>query len=207
VENYEDSSVSGDFTEWCEKLELVAKLQKVEDLASFLPLFLAGPAFAVYKQFSEDVKSDFLKLKAELMTSFCERSYSAYHQLRSRSLKEGEVVDVYVADLRRLVTLIGQKTLEPLLKCAFIAGLPVDVATQTKSVAAVEKLSLEELVGRARIMLSTATVDTLTPCTAGRNITRMCFKCFYHIIQLGTQNTQKSQNGNMNANRNANNNQ
>lgn len=207
VKNYEDSSVSGDFTEWCEKLELVAKLQKVEDLASFLPLFLAGPAFAVYKQFSEDVKSDFPKLKAELMTSFCESSYSAYDQLRSRTLKEGEAVDVYVADLRRLVTLIGQKTPEPLLKCAFIAGLPVDVATQIKSVAAVEKLSLEELVGRARIMLSTATVDTLTHCAVGRNVTRKCFKCFSPHHSARNCNTEKSQNGNMNANRNANNHQ
>jgi len=70
-----------------------------------VPLFLAGPAFSVYKQFSEDVKSDFSKLKAELMMSFCESSYSDYDQLRSRSLKEGEAADVYVADLRRLVTL------------------------------------------------------------------------------------------------------
>jgi len=178
VKNYEDSSVSRDFTEWCEKLELVAKLQKVEDLTSFLPLFLAGPAFAVYKQFSENVKLYFPKLKAELMTSFCESSYSAYNQLRSRSLKESEAVDVSVADLRRLVTLIGQKTPRPSPKCAFIAGLPVDVATQIKSVTAVEKFSLEEFVGRARIMLSTATVDTLTPCAAGRNVTRKCFKCF-----------------------------
>ena len=29
---YEDQSISGDFAEWIEKLELVAKLQKIEDL-------------------------------------------------------------------------------------------------------------------------------------------------------------------------------
>jgi hypothetical protein len=49
ITKYEDNA-SGEFSEWIEKLEPVAKLQKITDLVSFLPLFLAGPAFAVYKQ-------------------------------------------------------------------------------------------------------------------------------------------------------------
>ena len=53
---YEDQSISGDFAEWIEKLELVAKLQKIEDLKPFLPLFLNGAAFAVYKQLPDSVK-------------------------------------------------------------------------------------------------------------------------------------------------------
>lgn len=40
-----------------------------------------------------------------------------------------ETVDVLVADLRRLATWIGQTTPEPLLKCAFVAGLPADICT------------------------------------------------------------------------------
>ena len=33
-------------------------------------------------------------------------------------------MDVYLADKRRLVTLIGQRNAEPVIKCAFMAGLP-----------------------------------------------------------------------------------
>ena len=41
-----------DFFEWAEKLELVAKLQKVKELENFLPLFLTGGAFLVYQGLS-----------------------------------------------------------------------------------------------------------------------------------------------------------
>ena len=176
IKNFEDSTTSGEFTEWSNKLELVAKLQNVADLATFMPLFLSGPAFSVYRQLSEDIKSDYSKLKSELQTVFCESGFSAYDQLRSRVLKEGEAVDVYIADLRRLLSLIGQNTPEQLLKCAFVAGLPIDIATQLKSIAAVETLSLSELVSRARMMMSTARVDVIAPCNVGKNISIMGFQ-------------------------------
>ena len=59
ISKYEGIS-SGDFTEWVEKLELVAALQNVSDLKSFMPLFLSGPAFAVYKQLTEEEKADYV---------------------------------------------------------------------------------------------------------------------------------------------------
>jgi len=107
VKCYEDSASSGDFSEWCDKLELVAKLQKVKDLVSFMPLFLSGPAFAVYRQLSEEVKGDYDRLKAELLLAFGIDGFRAYELLRERSLYEGESVDVYLADLRRLACLVG----------------------------------------------------------------------------------------------------
>ena len=60
---------------------------------------------------------------------------------------------------------MGQKSPEPLLKCAFVAGLPVEVAVQLKSISAIEKLSLAELVTRARMILSTS--NGQTTCAAG----------------------------------------
>jgi hypothetical protein len=95
VKCYEDNNVSGDFNEWCDKLELVAKLQKITELVTFMPLFLSGPAFAVYKQLTDEVKEDYAKLKAAMLVAFCESSYSAYEQLRVRTLLDGETVDVY----------------------------------------------------------------------------------------------------------------
>ena len=47
---------TGDFLEWLEKLELVAALQNVADLEKFLPLFLSGGTFAVYKSLTDVAK-------------------------------------------------------------------------------------------------------------------------------------------------------
>lgn len=176
VKSYEDNKISGDFNEWCDKLELVAKLQKITELVSFMPLFLSGPAFAVYKQLADNVKADYTLLKKAMSLAFCESNYSAYDQLRARCLGDGETVDVYLADLRRLIALIGQKDAEPIIKCAFMAGLPSDVSTQLKSIAAVGELPLSDLVSKARMMLSTRAVDTLT-CAVGEVRIRKCYIC------------------------------
>ena len=159
ITRYIDSTTSGDFAEWIDKLELVARLQGITDLKTFLPLFLSGAAFAVYKQLPETETQDYAKLKAALLQAFGVNCYLAYEQLQRRVLQDGETVDVYLADLRKLVGLMGQGSAEPLLKCAFMAGLPSDVSVQLKSVAAVETLELSELVSRARMMLSMRSSD------------------------------------------------
>ncbi|XP_067943225.1 uncharacterized protein [Watersipora subatra] len=82
IKSYEDNNISGEFGTWISKLELVAKLQKVEDLKIFVLLFLNGSAFALYEQLSEDAKGDYVKLKKELLTAFSINIYSAYSQLR-----------------------------------------------------------------------------------------------------------------------------
>ena len=166
IKTYEDGK-SGDFSVWVDKLELVAKLQKVDDLTTFLPLFLSGAAFAVYKHLEDDIKEDYPKLKAALLTAFSVDRFSAYIQLQNRALKDGEAVDVYLADLKRLTTLMGQSEPDPLLKCAFMAGLPTEVATQLKSIASVEDMGLSELVNRARMMI-TAGNGEMTSCAAGK---------------------------------------
>ena len=154
IGKYVDYSTSGEFSVWVEKLELVAELQEVDDKLKFLPLFLSGPAFAVYQQLTAEVKKDYDKLKKELTTAFGTNPFASYEQLRSRVLSEGESVDVYLADLRRLVDLIGQKAADPLLRCAFVAGLPADIAIQLKSTVDVESMNLAELVSKARAMLA-----------------------------------------------------
>lgn len=180
ITKYVDSATSGDFADWIEKLELVAKLQGITDLKTFLPLFLNGAAFAVYKQLPEHETSDYARLKAALLQAFGVNCYAAYEMLQRRVLQEGETVDVYLAEIRKLVTLIGIGNVEPLLKCAFMAGLPSDIAVQLKSVAAVETLGLNELVNRARMILSTRSSDAT--CAVGYNSSPKprfgsCFAC------------------------------
>lgn len=176
IQKYEDSS-SGDFSEWLEKLELVAKLQDITELQTFLPLFLAGPAFAVYKQLSESDKETYESLKAALLVAFGVNCYAAYDQLQKRVLQEGEPVDVYLADIKRLVAQMGQQDAEPLLKCAFMAGLPVEINMQLRSLACVERLCLSELVTRARMMMSTKNSELACASGAVPKSRSGCFTC------------------------------
>ena len=77
------------------------------------------------------------------------------------------------------MTLIGQSNAEPLIKCAFMAGLPSTLSIQLKSVAAVETLGLSDLVTRARVMLSTQKNDPA--CAVGYHQKQknglLCFSC------------------------------
>ena len=69
---------SGNFLEWIEKLELVAKLQQINDLRQFLPLFLSGGAFAVYQSLSQADKDDYLAMKHSLTSAFSVGQLKAY---------------------------------------------------------------------------------------------------------------------------------
>ena len=69
---------SGEFSEWIQKLELVAKIQKVDDLHVVLPLLLSGGAFAVYQGLSEDVKEDYANVRNALTAAFSSSPLTAY---------------------------------------------------------------------------------------------------------------------------------
>ena len=139
---------TGDFAEWVKKLELVAKLQGVCELENFLPLFLVGEAFLVYDALSSKDQGDYVRLRSQLCRAFSSDMFSAYDKLLGRRYTPGESVDVYLADLTRLGGLIGSP--ENLLKCAFISGLPSEMRSQLKAAAALEAMTLPEVVERAR---------------------------------------------------------
>ena len=77
-----------DFFEWREKLELVAKLQKVKELENFLPLFLTGGAF---KGLSSEKKTDYNKLKQALLEAFSPDSLTAFEELKNRFFRHESV--------------------------------------------------------------------------------------------------------------------
>ena len=45
---------SGDVVAWIKKVKLVARLKRVNDVASLLPLYLEGDALALYLEMSDD---------------------------------------------------------------------------------------------------------------------------------------------------------
>ena len=105
---------------WLRKVRLVARMKKIEDLATLIPLYLEGSAFAVYNQMGEDDKSDGEKIEAVLTAAFALNRFSAYDQLSQSNWCPGETIDVFLTELRRLAGLAGVDSEEVVL-CAFAA--------------------------------------------------------------------------------------
>lgn len=143
---------STDFSEWIRKFEMVAKLQKMEELHLLLPMLLAGGAFAVYENSSEEMRGDYAQIKRQLMTAFSLSPFQAYAHSVNRKLKIGESVDVYVADLRRLASIFMDQVDEQWLKCAVVHGLPSEIKGQLVGEVACGNLKLEEVLGRIRAL-------------------------------------------------------
>ena len=155
VQRYDGST---DFAEWCDKLELVASLQDIKDLTKFLPLFLTGGAFSVYKGLAVDVRADFTKMKSALMVAFSSDQFAAYEELQGRKLRSGETVDVYLSELTRVARLVDSGISEGFIKCAFLSGLPIEVRQQLRAACSVTTLKLSEVVERARALVNTGAV-------------------------------------------------
>ena len=187
IPSYKDNS-SGDFSEWIKKVELVAKLKKVDELHTFLPLFLAGPAFAVYMQLTDAQQADYDVVKDTLTAAFCASPFSAYDELQKRQLQAGESPDVYLADIRRLISLTGCKEVpDAWVRCAFIGGLPSSARAQLTAMAEATTMSLPDLLARTRTVLSVGEREIAGAAGSVSNVyrsekragtpKRKCFKC------------------------------
>ena len=75
-------SGEGDVVGWIKKVKLVAKLQKVQDLASFIPLFLHGDALALYLEMSNEDQVWAEQIEMRLVAAFTERPFEAYEKLK-----------------------------------------------------------------------------------------------------------------------------
>lgn len=144
---------SQDVVEWLGKLELVCKLRGITELHTVVPLRLTGGAFAVYQQLSSSDKEKFEKIKAALISAFAADKFVAYEQFVARRLREGESVDVYLADLRRLAELFGGTT-DSVLSCAFVAGLPESARHILRAGSRLENMDICQLLNRARAVLA-----------------------------------------------------
>ena len=143
---------SGDVATWLKKLKLVALLKKVEDVASLIPLYLDGAAFAVYDQMEEGKKKVAVEVEKVLLSAFAKNKFFAYDDFRQRSWIPGESVDVFLADLRRLAGLAGIET-DDLIRCAFVCGLPSDVSAQLRAASRIQDTDLATICEQARVMM------------------------------------------------------
>lgn len=141
-----------DVFQWIEKVELVAKLQKIEEVAEFLPLFLAGPALSVYQQLDDLGRDDYKTIRQTLICAFGLNPFEAYEQF-VRKKWVGESVDGYLAELKRLASLAGLEG-DIILKRAFIVGLPEKISRELRATTKIEDLGLEAILYKARAYIS-----------------------------------------------------
>lgn len=159
---------SHDVVEWFEKFELICRLRHIQDLPSIVPLRLTGGAFAVYLQLPSEDKENYHAIKEALISAFAADGFMAYEQFMARTLRQGETVDVYLADLRRLAALIGGLP-DRALTYAFVAGLPESTRSLLRAGCRMETMNLQQTLTRARAVLVeetaavVATAVTATP--------------------------------------------
>ena len=130
--------------EWVEKAELVCQLSRVKNIECVVPMSLSGGAYAVYQQLSEEKRADFACIKDILYIAFALNPMTAYKQFAVRHLHPGETVDVFLAELRKLMTQFGAMT-EQGLVCAFIAGLPEHAEKLLQATTRVDNLPISEI--------------------------------------------------------------
>jgi hypothetical protein len=107
------------------------------------------------RKFGEKVKQDYKQLKAALMKSFSFNQFRAYEEFTMRKHLPYESVDVYLSELKKLASLVdGAENNEEWIKCAFVNGLREETKRQLVAVCELQKMSLEDVAGRARMLVS-----------------------------------------------------
>jgi len=160
---------TGDFSQWVEKLELVASLTDVQKLEKFLPLFLDGTAFNCYQNLPSEVKDNYSSLKKAFLTKFSLDSSLAYEEVIRRRLLAGESVENYLAEITRLARLADSDVSDKMIKNMFLAGLPPDVKEKIRSANDVNSMTLQSLIDRAKSIVKSAEI-----CSAAINSDTAC---------------------------------
>ena len=77
------------------------------------------------------------------------RAFITLKQFVKRQLEPSETVDVYLADLRRLVVPFDGAA-NCILECAFLAGLPNDISRLLRASSKLDELGIDKLLARAK---------------------------------------------------------
>ena len=143
----------GDIVAWLSKVELVAKLSGVKDVAQLVPLFLEGGALALYLELDESKKSDYSALSRELIRAYSDSQSVSFCKLKAAKWT-GEPVEVFANNLRRMARGCGleKEGLEQVVKLAFITGFPDSISVELQQIEGVDSMVVSQLINRARIL-------------------------------------------------------
>ena len=109
IPEFGGNKAGADVVEWFTRAEVLANHHGV-DLALVLPARLTGGAFAVWLEMPEKDRRSVDAVRDALYNAFAMDQLAAYDAYISRRLQPGESADVYLADLRRLATLVRRGT-------------------------------------------------------------------------------------------------
>ena len=154
---------SGNVVEWLEQATLLCGLRSVS-LMAVLPTRLRGGAFAVWSRMTPATRYNLASVKAKLFKAFALDPFSAHAELVGRRLRPGETADVYLAALQQLAELMGGLP-ERAIAIFFVNGLP-EAARAAVRDGIGETLELENVLDRARSVLSRAAVTETAPTAA-----------------------------------------
>ena len=169
----------GDVVAWLAKVELVASLTETKDVAKLVPLYLEGGALALYLEMDAAKRADYNLLSQELMCAYSDNEFVAYSKLRTVEWTE-EPVDVFANNTQELDRGSGLKGdgLEQVVKLAFITGFPDHIAVELQQIQDVEKMSVCDVLKRARILASNSGSGSVAVPAIGRSGQGIeCFGC------------------------------
>ena len=116
-----------------ERFEDLANLHGINELEKVLPGLLSAKTYSVYKNLNGDDKANYKSLKNALLSAFFLDRRLAYEKFASRKLLEGESVDVFVSDLKKLGRLVDAGLSDEFIKHAFLSGLPHSLKVNVKT--------------------------------------------------------------------------
>ena len=138
----------GDLMALLVKVKLVSRLQKVLELASFIPLFLERYALALYLQLSDEDQRNADKIEAKLKMEFIEGALSAYEKL-GRMRWTGEASNIQ--RLAKLAWFEGSGH-DQIVKLTFVYGIPESISMALQQLPNVKVLEISELISTARVL-------------------------------------------------------
>ena len=147
----------GDVSAWLAKVELVASLTGVKDVAKLLPLYLEGGALSLYLELDDSKRGDYNLLSKELLKAYSDSEFVAFSKLKNLKWA-GEQVDVYANEIRRLARGCALKgeALEQLVKLTFITGFPDSISVELQQIQGIENMKVSDVIGRARILAASS---------------------------------------------------
>ena len=143
----------GDVVTWLNKLKLVAKLQKIEDVVTLIPMYLKGNALTVYLEMGEKDQVDVENIAKRLKMPFSEGALEAYNKLRKVTWTR-EQVYVYMVGIRRLAGLVGYTGQIPkkTVKMTFMSDFTDCISMELQRLAVIENMEVEEVLRHARVL-------------------------------------------------------
>ena len=140
--------------EWIENDKLVCELCAMDKVERILPLRLRGGAPAVYRRFCKEQRTDAEQIKQALITAYATDKFNAFDQFVARHLRPGETVDKFLADLHRLVRLVGEPLPDRWMTCAFVSGLSQHDRQLLRASSRMDTMNVEQLLTRARAIMT-----------------------------------------------------